>query len=95
MASGSEPYRRPVSDHWRQAGAWGQLLREDRGHGRRAGRPPASARRHGVYERWAVEQAVGFIATDSGGPHEIAVTGCSFGAFHAVHSLLRRSGRDF
>ena len=49
------------------------------------------ARRHGVYERWIVEDVVPWIHDDLGGPADIAVTGVSFGAYHAANFALKRA----
>ncbi len=49
------------------------------------------ARRHEAYERWVVEGAVPFVDADCGGRQEMVVTGCSFGAYHAVNIALRRA----
>lgn len=50
------------------------------------------ARRHGVYERWLLDDVVPFIAADCGGGGvEIVVTGPSFGAYHAANLALRRA----
>jgi esterase/lipase superfamily enzyme len=49
------------------------------------------ARRHGVYERWIVEDVAPWIHGDCGGPAEIALTGVSFGAYHAANFALRRA----
>ena len=49
------------------------------------------ARRHGAYEAWIVEEVVPWIAHDSGGSAEIAVTGVSFGAYHAANFCLKRA----
>jgi esterase/lipase superfamily enzyme len=49
------------------------------------------ARRHAAYEDWIVEQVASWIADDTGGTHEIAVTGVSFGAYHAANFALRRA----
>ncbi len=50
-----------------------------------------AARRHGHYEEWLIKQVVGFIHDDCGGPLDIMVTGCSFGAYHAANLTLRRA----
>lgn len=47
------------------------------------------AQAHGRYEDWIVSQVVPFVQTDSNS-HEIAVTGVSFGAYHAANFALRR-----
>jgi esterase/lipase superfamily enzyme len=49
------------------------------------------ARRHGVFERWILEQVVPFIRNDSAGTGEIAVTGPSFGAYHAANFALKHA----
>jgi esterase/lipase superfamily enzyme len=50
------------------------------------------ARRHEVYERWIVEDVVPWIRGDLGdGESEIALTGVSFGAYHAANFVLRRA----
>jgi esterase/lipase superfamily enzyme len=49
------------------------------------------ARRHGAYEDWIVSQVVPWIREDCGGPVEPAVTGTSFGAYHAANFALRRA----
>jgi esterase/lipase superfamily enzyme len=49
------------------------------------------ARRHLAYENWIINQIVSFIEWDCGGPQEIMVTGCSFGAYHAANFALRRA----
>jgi esterase/lipase superfamily enzyme len=49
------------------------------------------ARRHGAYEDWIVNQVVPWIRDDSAGAAEIAVTGPSFGAYHAANFALRRA----
>ena len=48
------------------------------------------ARLHGLYEDWIVNQVVPFVQADSH-THEIAVTGVSFGAYHAANFALRRA----
>ncbi len=49
------------------------------------------ARRHGAYETWIVDQVVPHIGADSGGAGDIAVTGCSMGAYHALNFALKRA----
>ena len=49
------------------------------------------ARRHALYEDWIVNQVVPWIREDCRGEVEVAVTGCSFGAFHAANFALRRA----
>jgi esterase/lipase superfamily enzyme len=49
------------------------------------------ARRHGAYESWIVDQVVPHIAADSGGAGEIATTGCSMGAYHALNFAFKRA----
>jgi esterase/lipase superfamily enzyme len=48
------------------------------------------ARRHGLYESWILDQVVPFVQADSA-THEIATTGASLGAFHAVNFALKRA----
>lgn len=49
------------------------------------------ARRHGRYEQWITGQIAPAIHFDCGGPLDIFVTGCSFGAFHAANFALKRA----
>jgi esterase/lipase superfamily enzyme len=49
------------------------------------------ARRHATYERWIVEDVVPWIHRDCGDAAEIALTGVSFGAYHAANFALRRA----
>lgn len=49
------------------------------------------ARLHGVYEDWLVDRVVPWIFEDSGGPQEIILNGCSFGAYHAANFALKRA----
>ena len=49
------------------------------------------ARRHEAYERWVVEGVVPFVDADCGGRQDMAVAGCSFGAYHAANLALRRA----
>jgi esterase/lipase superfamily enzyme len=49
------------------------------------------ARRHSVYERWILDDVVPFIRDDAGGAREIAVTGPSFGAYHAANFALKHA----
>jgi esterase/lipase superfamily enzyme len=49
------------------------------------------AQRHQLYEDWIVNQVVEWINEDCGGPQEIMVTGCSFGAYHASNFALKRA----
>ena len=49
------------------------------------------AQRHEAYERWVVEGAVPYVDADCGGRQDLAVTGCSFGAYHAANLALRRA----
>jgi esterase/lipase superfamily enzyme len=48
-----------------------------------------AARRHGFYEWWITEHVVPFVQDDAK-THEIVVTGCSFGAYHAANFSLKR-----
>ena len=49
------------------------------------------ARLHEAYERWVVEGVVPFVDGDCGGRQDMAVAGCSFGAYHAANLALRRA----
>jgi esterase/lipase superfamily enzyme len=49
------------------------------------------ARRHGFYESWIVERVVPWIREDTGREGEIAVTGVSFGAYHAANFALKHA----
>jgi esterase/lipase superfamily enzyme len=49
------------------------------------------ARRHGAYEQWVLGAVVPFIHADVGGAEDIAVTGPSFGAYHAANFALKRA----
>jgi esterase/lipase superfamily enzyme len=49
------------------------------------------ARRHGAYESWVLEAVVPHIRADTGDGAEIATTGCSLGAYHALNFALRRA----
>jgi hypothetical protein len=49
------------------------------------------ARRHGAYEDWIIGAVASFIRDDCAGAAEIAVTGPSFGAYHAANFALKRA----
>ena len=49
------------------------------------------ARRHEAYERWVLQAVVPFVDADCRGRLDMAVTGCSFGAYHAVNIALRHA----
>jgi esterase/lipase superfamily enzyme len=49
------------------------------------------ARRHGVYEEWIVDAVAPWIRDDCGGEAAIALTGSSFGAYHAANFALKRA----
>ncbi len=49
------------------------------------------ARRHGTYTGWLADRVVPWIAEDSGGRSDLIATGCSLGAYHAVHFALQRA----
>ena len=49
------------------------------------------ARRHGAYEHWILDWVVPTIHADLGGAREIALSGCSLGAFHAANFALKRA----
>ena len=48
------------------------------------------ARLHGLYEDWVLNQVVPFVQEDAQ-TAEVAVTGVSFGAYHAANFALRRA----
>ena len=48
------------------------------------------ARLHALYEDWILSQVVPFVQADSS-THELALTGVSFGAYHAANFSLRRA----
>jgi esterase/lipase superfamily enzyme len=49
------------------------------------------ARRHDVYTGWLADRAVPWIVEQSGGRSDLITTGCSLGAYHAVHFALQRA----
>jgi esterase/lipase superfamily enzyme len=49
------------------------------------------ARRHGHYEAWITDRVAPFVREDCGGSAEIALTGCSLGAYHAANFALKRA----
>jgi esterase/lipase superfamily enzyme len=49
------------------------------------------ARRQGAYEEWLLRHVVPWIHADCAGLPPIAVTGTSFGAYHAANLALRRA----
>ena len=49
------------------------------------------AHAHGRYESWILDQVVPWISEDCGGMQEIATTGVSLGAYHAVNFALKRA----
>jgi esterase/lipase superfamily enzyme len=49
------------------------------------------ARRHEQYEAWIRGTVAPWISDDCGGTTEIATTGCSMGAYHAVNIVLRHA----
>jgi esterase/lipase superfamily enzyme len=49
------------------------------------------AQLHERFESWIIDQVVPFIHADCGGPVEILLTGCSFGAYHAANFCLKRA----
>jgi esterase/lipase superfamily enzyme len=49
------------------------------------------AQLHGRYEDWILNQVAPFIRDDSGGATAIAVTGVSFGAYHAANFALKHA----
>lgn len=46
---------------------------------------------HEAYERWVLQGVVPFVDADCGGRQDMALTGCSFGAYHAANLALRRA----
>jgi esterase/lipase superfamily enzyme len=51
------------------------------------------AREHERWEAWVMEQVVPFVVEDCAGEGEIALTGCSLGAFHAANLALKHADR--
>ena len=49
------------------------------------------ARRHGGYETWIIDTVVPHIRADTGDSVDIATTGCSMGAFHALNFAFKRA----
>ncbi len=49
------------------------------------------AQRHGWYESWILDQVVPSIVDDCDGSPDIATTGTSMGAFHALNFAFRRA----
>ncbi len=49
------------------------------------------AHRHQAYESWVTDQVAGFIGDDTPGGGDAIVTGCSMGAYHALHFALTRA----
>ncbi len=49
------------------------------------------ARRHATYAAWVRDVVAPWIHGDCGGPVDIAVTGCSLGAYHALQCGLTRA----
>ncbi|HEY0639730.1 MAG TPA: alpha/beta hydrolase-fold protein [Pseudonocardiaceae bacterium] len=49
------------------------------------------ARAHEHYEGWILNTVAPFVREDCGGRADIAVAGCSLGAFHAVNVALRHA----
>jgi esterase/lipase superfamily enzyme len=49
------------------------------------------ARRHATFESWILGDVVSWIVADTAGTGEIAVTGVSFGAYHAANFALKRA----
>jgi len=48
-------------------------------------------RRHEAYQSWIVDQVVPYIAGETGTGGDIAVMGCSMGAYHALNFSLKRA----
>jgi len=51
------------------------------------------AREHERWEAWILDRVAPFVSEDCGGVHEIALTGCSLGAFHAANLALKHADR--
>jgi esterase/lipase superfamily enzyme len=49
------------------------------------------ARRHSAYESWITDQVAPHIRAEIGDNADIATTGCSMGAFHAVNFAFKRA----
>jgi esterase/lipase superfamily enzyme len=49
------------------------------------------ARRHTAYLAWLTDRAVPWIVDNAGGRGDLITTGCSLGAYHAVHFSLQRA----
>jgi esterase/lipase superfamily enzyme len=49
------------------------------------------ARVHLRYEDWIINQVVPWIYDDCGGPLDMVVNGCSFGAYHAANFALKHA----
>lgn len=49
------------------------------------------AREHECWEAWVTDHVVPFVMEDCGGAGEIALTGCSLGAFHAANIALKHA----
>jgi esterase/lipase superfamily enzyme len=49
------------------------------------------AQRHRAYEAWVTDQVTALIGADSPGTDSAIVTGCSLGAYHALHFALTRA----
>jgi esterase/lipase superfamily enzyme len=49
------------------------------------------ARRHGFFEDWIVNAVAPWISAESGGAGDFALTGSSFGAYHAANFALKRA----
>lgn len=47
--------------------------------------------RNRAYQAWITNQVVGWIRSDSPGTDDAVVTGCSMGAYHALHFALTRA----
>ena len=51
------------------------------------------AREHERWEAWVMGEVVPFVLEECGGVAEIALTGCSLGAFHAANLCLKHADR--
>lgn len=54
--------------------------------------PRERFRRQALYDRYVSEEVAALIHADCGGPIPIATAGASFGAFHAINTLLKHPG---
>lgn len=55
--------------------------------------PADRVRRHDQYENYLLAEVLPFIAQKNGADGQLAVTGCSFGGYHAVNFALKHPDR--